>query len=94
MNLRKGRLEKLSKDTGRRLAALFRRYRVTHVFAGHIHSYFTGNWDGVPYTITAGAGAPLYGTDPQHFFYHYLKVTLTDGKIDIKVQRLAEKGPS
>jgi 3',5'-cyclic AMP phosphodiesterase CpdA len=84
----------LSEDAGRRLAALFRRYHVTHVFAGHIHSYFSGNWDGVPYTITAGAGAPLYGTDPQHFFYHYLKVTIMDGKVTIEVQRLAEKGPS
>jgi serine/threonine-protein phosphatase CPPED1 len=84
----------LAADTGRRLAALFRQYHVTHIFAGHIHSYFSGNWNGVPYTITAGAGAPLYGTDPQHFFYHYLKVTLTDGKMRIEVQRIAEKGPS
>ena len=84
----------LSQATGRRLAALLRRDHVTHVFAGHIHGYFSGNWDGVPYTITAGAGAPLYGTDPQHFFYHYLKVTLTAGKITIQVQRLASKGPS
>ena len=82
----------LSEDTGRRLAALFRQYHVTHVFAGHIHSYFSGNWDGVPYTITAGAGAPLYGTDPEHYFYHYLKVTLKDGKVSIQVQRIADKG--
>jgi hypothetical protein len=82
----------LSEDTGPKLAALFRRYHVTHVFAGHIHSYFSGNWDGVPYTITGGAGAPLYGTDSQHYFYHYLMVTLTAGKVTIKVQRLAEKG--
>jgi 3',5'-cyclic AMP phosphodiesterase CpdA len=84
----------LSEDTGRRLATLFRRYHVTHVFAGHIHSYFSGNWDGVPYTITAGAGAPLYGSDPQHYFYHYLKVTLKDDKVHIEVQRLASKGTS
>lgn len=84
----------LAEETGSKLAALFRQYHVTRVFAGHIHGYFSGNWDGVPYTITAGAGAPLYGTDPNHYFYHYLKVTLRDGKIDIKVQRLASKGPS
>ncbi len=84
----------LSGDTGRRLADLFRRYHVTQVFAGHIHSYFSGDWDGVPYAITAGAGAPLYGTDPQHYFYHYLKVTLKEGKISIEVQRLASKGPA
>ena len=82
----------LSEDTGGRLATLFRRYHVTHVFSGHIHGYFSGDWDGVPYTITAGAGAPLYGTDPQHFFYHYLKVTLRDGKINIEVRHLADKG--
>jgi 3',5'-cyclic AMP phosphodiesterase CpdA len=81
-------------DLGRKLAALFSRYHVTHVFAGHIHGYFSGAWDGVPYTITAGGGAPLYGTDPQHFFYHYLKVTITDGKVSTKVQRLARKGPA
>jgi predicted phosphodiesterase len=84
----------LSADTGGKLAALFRRYHVTHVYAGHIHGYFSGNWDGVPYTITAGAGAPLYGTDPQHYFYHYLKVTLTEGKVSIEVERIAQKGTS
>ena len=66
----------LRPELATRLVALFKKYRVTHVFAGHIHSYYTGAWDGVPYTITAGAGAKLYGTDPQHVFYHYLKVTI------------------
>jgi len=82
----------LPEAAGRKLAALFRQYRVTHVFAGHIHSYFSGDWDGTPYTITAGAGAPLYGTDPDHFFYHYLKVTLQDGQVRIQVQRVAAPG--
>jgi len=82
----------LPEAAGRRLAALLRQYRVSHIFAGHIHSYFTGDWDGVPYTITAGAGAPLYGTDPAHFFYHYLKVTLTGGEVHIEVQRIKTEG--
>ena len=82
----------LPEAAGRRLAALLRQYHVTHVFAGHIHGYFTGNWDGVPYTITAGAGAPLYGTDPKHFFHHYLKVTLQGGKVHVKVQRIKAEG--
>lgn len=79
----------LPEAAGRRLAALFRQYHVTHIFAGHIHSYFSGNWDGVPYIITAGAGAPLYGTDAAHFFYHYLKVTLRGDQVDVQVQRLS-----
>ena len=74
-----------------RLAALFKKYRVTHIFAGHIHSYFTGTWDGVPYTISAGAGAPLYGTDPEHFFYHYLKVNVKGDKVQVQVRRLANQ---
>ena len=82
----------LSEEMERKLLALFRQYHVTHIFAGHIHSYFSGNWDGVPYTISAGAGAPLYGSDPAHFFYHYLKVTLKEGKVHIEVRRLAAPG--
>jgi 3',5'-cyclic AMP phosphodiesterase CpdA len=82
----------LPEATGRRLAALFRQYHVTHIFAGHIHSYFSGNWDGVPYTITGGGGAPLAGTDPAHYFYHYLKVTLQEGEVHVEVQRIKAEG--
>jgi hypothetical protein len=79
-------------DCGRRLEALFKQYRVTHVFAAHIHGFFEGRWDGVPYTITAGAGAKLYGADPQHFFYHYLKVTVCGDRVQTQVHRLWEEG--
>jgi len=82
----------LPPESARRLQALFKQYRVTCVFAGHIHSYFEGQWEGVPYAITAGAGAKLYGTDPQHFFYHYLKVTLTGDRVRIQVRPLVEEG--
>jgi len=82
----------LPEATGRQLAPLFRQYRVSHIFAGHIHSYFSGDWDGVPYTITGGAGAPLYGTDPGHFFHHYLKVTLQGSEVHVEVQRIKEEG--
>jgi Calcineurin-like phosphoesterase len=79
----------LSEEAGRRLGGLFKKYKVTHIFAAHMHSYFTGDWSGIPYTITAGAGAPLYETDPQHYFFHYLKVSLLGDKVQIQVQRLA-----
>jgi hypothetical protein len=82
----------LSPETGRWLAALLRQYRVTHIFTGHIHGYFNGNWDGVPYTITGGAGAPLAGTDPGHSFYHYLKVTLRGDQVEVQVERLSATG--
>jgi len=78
---------------GGKLAALFRQYRVTHVFAGHIHGYFAGQWGGVPFAITGGGGVPLAGADPKHYFYHYLKVELAGDKVRVTVQRLADAPP-
>lgn len=71
------------------LLDLFRRYKVTHLFASHLHGYFSGVQAGVPYTITGGAGGSLQGNDPEHFFYHYVEVHLRDGKADVAVRRIA-----
>ncbi len=73
---------------GKDLLELFSRYQVTHLFCSHIHGYFSGIWGGVPYTITGGAGAGLQGTDPEHFFHHYVKVHISDGKIETEVTRI------
>lgn len=81
----------LPPESAARLQALFKKYRVTCVFAGHIHSYFEGRWDGVPYALSGGAGAKLSGTDPRHFFYHYLRVTLQGDRVLIQVRRLDEE---
>jgi hypothetical protein len=70
------------------LLDLFRRYKVTHLFASHLHGYFSGVQAGVPYTVTGGAGGSLQGKEPEHFFYHYLKVHLRDGKADVIVRRI------
>jgi len=78
----------LPKDSAKSLLTLFQKYHVTHIFASHIHGYFTGQWGGIPYTITGGAGAELVGTSPEHYFYHYLKVHVKEGRIDIYVQHI------
>jgi hypothetical protein len=70
------------------LLDLFRRYSVTHVFASHIHGYFSGVLEGVPYTITGGAGGSLQGSDPEHFFHHYVKMHVRDGRVDLTVRRI------
>jgi len=70
------------------LQDLFTRYKVTHLFTSHIHGYFSGVWGGVPYTITGGAGARLQGSDPQHFFHHYLKAHVNNGRVDVTVKRI------
>jgi 3',5'-cyclic AMP phosphodiesterase CpdA len=75
-------------NDGKDLLGLFRRYKVTHLFASHIHGYFSGIWDGVPYTITGGAGGRLKGSDPQHFFHHYIKVHINNGKVELTVRRI------
>jgi len=78
----------LNPEDAAKLLTMFKKYNVTHVFVAHIHDYYAGSWEGVPYTITGGAGAPLYGQDPQHAFYHYLKVTLRDKQAQVQVRPL------
>jgi hypothetical protein len=53
---------------------LFDQYHVTMLLTSHIHGFFSGNWGSTPYIISGGAGAPLVGSDPQHFFYHYVRI--------------------
>ncbi len=84
---RKGKGYKSLAD-GEDLLELFRRYQVTHLFCSHIHGFFSGQWEGVPYTISGGAGAGLQGTDPQHFFHHYIKVSISGGNVETEVRRI------
>jgi len=78
----------LPPESAAQLQTLFKKYRVSCIFTAHIHSYFEGKWDRVPYALTGGAGARLYGTDPQHYFYHYLRVTLQGDRVRIQVRPL------
>ncbi|MBM4275536.1 MAG: hypothetical protein FJ134_13905 [Deltaproteobacteria bacterium] len=80
----------LRPDSAARLVKLFKKYRVTHVFTAHIHAYFTGKLQGVPYTISGGAGAPLYREVPTAAFYHFLKVTVKGNRLQIRVIRVEE----
>jgi predicted phosphodiesterase len=58
---------------------------VDYVFAGHIHTYAREARDGVLYTITGGAGAPLYKKDHPQSFHHYLQVTVRGEEVEIEV---------
>jgi len=81
----------LPPEAAARLMALFKKYQVSHVFAAHLHGYYAGVWDGLPYTITGGAGAPMYGKDIRHDFYHYVKVTIAEGQVKVQVRPLADR---
>jgi len=81
----------LSEKDGKDLLHLFRRYHVTHLFGAHIHGYFSGLKEGVPYTITGGAGGGLHGKDPKHFFHHYVKVHVSGDDVGLEVKRIDKK---
>jgi glyoxylase-like metal-dependent hydrolase (beta-lactamase superfamily II) len=75
------------------LSRLFNQYHVTHVFVSHIHGYYTGLMGDVPYTVTGGAGAELFGSDPEHYFYHYIKVSIAKDEVKHDVVRLQTPKP-
>ena len=68
-----------------KLNELFDKYPITMLFASHIHGYFKGVWGKTPYIITGGAGAELFGTNPMHYFYHYIKVSIKGNEVTYKV---------
>lgn len=72
----------------REINQLFDHYKVTMVFASHIHAYYAGKWRNTPYIITGGGGAELAGTDPKHYFYHYVKVNVKDDQVTYDVVRI------
>ncbi|MBT3377589.1 MAG: hypothetical protein HN849_34890 [Victivallales bacterium] len=74
----------LPPEKAEKLTSLFHKYQVSHVFASHLHAFFEGTWQGVPYTISGGAGARLHGTDAKVFFFHYLKVNVNDSGVHVQ----------
>ncbi len=79
----------LTKKAARRLLVLFKKYHVSRVFCGHIHGFFEGRWDGIPFVVSGGGGAKLMGDDPNHYFFHYLKVTVTHTSVKIRVRKVS-----
>jgi hypothetical protein len=80
----------LPSGPARKLMDILKKYRVSLIFCSHIHGYYDGQWEGIPYVISGGAGAPLIGTDPAHYFYHYLKVRVKDGRVTVDVVPVKE----
>ena len=68
------------------LLALLNRYRVTHLFASHIPGYFSGVWEGIPYTITGSGGVRSQGSDPNHLSHYYVKVYVDGEMVDTVIK--------
>jgi len=62
------------------LQAIFKKYPVKAVFAGHEHLFWrepAEKHDGIAYFVAGGAGAPLYAPPERGGFSHYIVVRLT-----------------
>jgi len=81
-------------DEARRMEELFLKYKVTTLFAGHIHAYYDVTTRGLHTIISGGAGAELVGKDPDHTFYHYVRVKVTDQDVKTEVVKLGKAVPS
>jgi 3',5'-cyclic AMP phosphodiesterase CpdA len=78
------------REVTQELMLLFSRYKVDYVFAGHIHGYAKAERDGVTYIVTAGGGAPLYLPSGFGGFYHYVIISVENGKVSDRVVKINE----
>lgn len=70
------------------LNAMFDKYHVTMLFASHIHEYDRGVWGKTPYIITGGTGGVLAGINPQHYFFHYIRASVSPAGVRYQVVKL------
>ncbi len=80
-------------ENSRQFAALMERYRVDHVFFGHIHAYSTAEKNGVKYTVSGGGGSRLHDRyGPSGNLFHYLLCDVSaDGRISQQVVRFKKR---
>ncbi len=76
------------------LPAMFRRYGVDLVVAGHDHVYERGEEHGLRYIVTGGSGAPLYTHRTEHDYtrvfaaqHHYVRVDAEGDKLEFTAVR-------
>lgn len=69
------------------LAPVLRSGGVQELFCGHVHAYLEEKDDGLPITITGGAGAPLMGIAGDAY-YHYVLVQVNGREVTQQVVRI------
>jgi len=74
-----------------RLGALFVKYKVDAVFAGHEHYYEKRTVDNVLYIITGGGGAPVYDKEEYGGFNHFVQVSVDGDKVSAEVVDVSGK---
>jgi len=82
------------KENAQKFVDLVSRYNVTTVFASHIHGYFNETLKNVPYIITGGAGGEILPSDPEHYFYHYIKFCVDGNKTNYEIVKFPSPSPN
>ncbi|BBE31208.1 metallophosphoesterase [Tepiditoga spiralis] len=75
-------------NNAKKLMSILKSYKIDKIFFGHIHGYYKGNFEGIPYIVTGGGGAELVGSNKNHDFYHYIKVTVKNNDVTYDVHKL------
>lgn len=88
-NIEKWAYHALPAEQSKPFTDLMTRFKVDHVFCGHIHAYSTATFGGIDYTITGGGGAPLQDRfGPLGSVYHYVLCDVeADGTLKQQVVR-------
>ena len=81
-NIERWSYHAMDKQHSKMFTDLMSKYKVKHVFCGHIHAYSTATFNGVDYTVTGGGGAGLYKRyGPKGNVHHYIISDVTSGNI-------------
>lgn len=70
------------------LVPLLKKGGVDQLFCGHFHAYVEEEHDGLPVTISGGAGAPLHMSPANGGYHHYVLVEVEGKRLKEKVVRL------
>ncbi|NPA48236.1 MAG: phosphoesterase [Thermococci archaeon] len=74
----------ISEASAKRLLKLMREYDAFGIFS-HIHMNWKGTYEGVPFIITGGGGAPLYAPPNEGGYHGYAVLTMgANGNISVR----------
>ncbi len=81
-----GYLTEESQKTEQDLIDIVKQHKITMFFAGHLHSYFPYEFEGISAIITGGAGGPPHELPfIENTSFHYVLGTIKDDKFDYEV---------
>ena len=92
-NVEKWNYHVWNKKTLQPFGDLMSKYKVDHVFFGHIHAYSTATYEGIEYTVSGGGGAGLHERfGPAGNVFHYIICdVMSDGNLNQQIVRFYDK---